>query len=404
MAQNSFYVQPADFIPGLNAMAEKAIVGGVEEKKRTDLADFAQKFETMSPVEIAQYTLEHPDISQQITQSTEMNLKMTKAENLQQAWDVIAGKKNPVEALKERAQTILDRGGDATDTIALMKDSLMDGEKAMKGAYAYVAANDPTGLTAYLKATGTGEAGKKTDKQKTQSFLVRDGEGKVSIATGVFDPNTGTVETATGPLPEGLEVVSPLGETAAEQTGRRVTESGEAAAAAAAAKTSSEYFDKAQEIRQGMSAFDEAIAAIDEGAQSGPIYSMLPSFRSATIKLDNLQKRLGLGVVATSKFGPLSEGELRLALQTGMPNNLQPPDLRKWLVDKRDAQDKLISWLESLSVQLDEPGMTKGKLLARLKEQEKELPEGVTEADIQHTMKLHGVTREEVLAKIKGAK
>lgn len=160
---NPYYVQPADFMPGLNAMTEKAIAGGAEGKKRTDLADFAQKFETMSPVEIAQYTLEHPDISQQITQSTEMNLKMTKAENLQNAFAVISDPSQVVNVLKDRAQVVLDRGGDATETLALLKDALAGGDKAIKGAYAYAAANDPQGLNSLMKATGQGG----TEKQPT---------------------------------------------------------------------------------------------------------------------------------------------------------------------------------------------------------------------------------------------
>jgi hypothetical protein len=35
---------------------------------------------------------------------------------------------------------------------------------------------------------------------------------------------------------------------------------------------------------------------------------------------------------------------------------------------------------------------------------EESAPEGVREEDIQHTMKLHNMTREEVLSRLKGAK
>lgn len=59
-------------------------------------------------------------------------------------------------------------------------------------------------------------------KQKTGSFLVRGPDGATSIATGVFDPNSGTVVTEQGPLPAGFELVSKLGETGMEQTKRKV--------------------------------------------------------------------------------------------------------------------------------------------------------------------------------------
>lgn len=59
-------------------------------------------------------------------------------------------------------------------------------------------------------------------KQKTGSFLVRGPDGSTSIATGVFDPMTGSLVTEQGELPPGFELVSKLGETGAEQTERKV--------------------------------------------------------------------------------------------------------------------------------------------------------------------------------------
>lgn len=59
--------------------------------------------------------------------------------------------------------------------------------------------------------------------QKTGAFLVKDPDtGRSKVLTGVFDPNTGTLKTATSD--QSFEVISKLGETPAEQTTRRVGE------------------------------------------------------------------------------------------------------------------------------------------------------------------------------------
>jgi len=86
---------------------------------------------------------------------------------------------------------------------------------------------------------------------------------------------------------------------------------------------------------------DEAIKAIDQGASTGFVMSKIPSIRTASLKLDNLQKRLGLDVVSGTTFGALSKGELDLALSAAMPTNMQQEELKKWLVDKKNAMEKM---------------------------------------------------------------
>lgn len=105
-------------------------------------------------------------------------------------------------------------------------------------------------------------------------------------------------------------------------------------------------FDRIQPISTAINNYDEAIAAIDEGAETGVIDSMLPSFRKASIELDNVVKRLGLDVVGNTTFGALSESELAFALKAAVPDNLQPAELREWLIAKRDAQKKVKARVE----------------------------------------------------------
>ena len=59
-----------------------------------------------------------------------------------------------------------------------------------------------------------------------------------------------------------------------------------------------------------------------------------------------------LDVISATTFGALSEGELRLAMNTAVPLNLEPKALKKWLQDKKKAQQKLGSELYKMATTL----------------------------------------------------
>ena len=131
-----------------------------------------------------------------------------------------------------------------------------------------------------------------------------------------------------------------------------------AAAGKQAVKASGDAFESLGKVSQNIVNIDDAIAAIDSGAQTGVVQSMLPSVRTASIELDNVQKRMGLDVIGSVTFGALSEGELNLALDTALPTNLTPPKLRQWLTKKKDAQQKLAKYLSDAAIYLGKPGNT----------------------------------------------
>ncbi len=119
-----------------------------------------------------------------------------------------------------------------------------------------------------------------------------------------------------------------------------------------AGKESKNAFVSLKGIKQSLGTIDEAIAALDKGANTGIMQKFLPSFTQATIELENAANRMGLDVVSATTFGALSEGELRLAMDTAMPSNLQPKDLRKWLVDRKKAKQKLGRELRKMAISL----------------------------------------------------
>lgn len=118
-------------------------------------------------------------------------------------------------------------------------------------------------------------------------------------------------------------------------------------------------------LQSSLGNINEAISALDNGAQSGMVYNMLPNVTEASASLTNAMNRMGLDVIGSVTFGALSEGEMRLAMDTAVPRNLGPEELRNWLVRKRDAQQKAAEMLADAAQFLTVPGNTINDWIAR---------------------------------------
>ena len=90
-------------------------------------------------------------------------------------------------------------------------------------------------------------------------------------------------------------------------------------------------------------------------------------------------------MVGNTTFGALSAGELSMAMSTALPTGLDGPELKEWLIEKKESQEKLADYLESAAIYLGTPGNThagwikKKKLERRQKkqaEQEAKAPQG----------------------------
>jgi hypothetical protein len=165
------------------------------------------------------------------------------------------------------------------------------------------------------------------------------------------DPKTDAVTVK----PMSLETGEVLDAEAVAQNKGTVA-SGEAAGKAAQA-ASTESLAQMNALRQNFPIYDEAIAAIDSGAVTGPIANMFPSITNASVLLENTKNRLGLQVIAGASFGALSAGEMKLALNTALPD-LKGPELREYLVKKRAAQEKLANEFEEAAIYMGKPGNT----------------------------------------------
>ena len=145
------------------------------------------------------------------------------------------------------------------------------------------------------------------------------------------------------------------------------------------AKQVGSAFTEIGKIRKNIGNIDEAIKAIDDGANTGVIASKFPNITTASITLNNVRSQLGLDVIGSVTFGALSEGELNLALDTALPTTLQPKALRQYLTDKKAAQEKLVGYLSKQISYLSKPGNNlAGWLEEAGKQGQSGLPAGVT--------------------------
>lgn len=196
----------------------------------------------------------------------------------------------------------------------------------------------------------------------------KDSQGNVFLGTQRKDPSSGEVATVFSPAsgnqelqPQGqLRLVSGLGQTAQEKAAQKVeteqelskikaSAEGKSAAIKAGVSQATKAFEKIPLIRTAIGNYNEAISALDAGAETGTVDQFLPSLTRASKELDNVIKRLGLDVVGNTTFGALSESELAFALKAAIPDNLQPAELKQWLTAKRNAQQKILSGLEEMT-------------------------------------------------------
>jgi hypothetical protein len=148
------------------------------------------------------------------------------------------------------------------------------------------------------------------------------------------------------------------------------------------AKQVNQAFAQIGKIKTNIRNIDQAIDAIDKGANTGVIASRFPNLTAASIQLANIRNTLGLDVIGSVTFGALSEGELNLALETALPTTLSPQDLKVYLVNKKSAQTKLAGYLSEQATYLSKKGNTLAGWLEKVDNEatsgQSELPAGVT--------------------------
>jgi hypothetical protein len=169
-----------------------------------------------------------------------------------------------------------------------------------------------------------------------------------------------------------------------------------------AQETSNKAFGLVDKIRQNITNLQAVTPLIGQGASTGPISSLFPSIKAETIKLENLQKRLGLDVVGATTFGALSKGELDLAKAVALPLGLEGDALIQWVNDAIEAKEKLAAFYEEQAIFLSQGNIQADWLKFKRAELKSTLDQaGATEQDVRRTMKDNNMTRPEVLQELK---
>lgn len=119
------------------------------------------------------------------------------------------------------------------------------------------------------------------------------------------------------------------------QTGRR-------GAISKAVDFASNASDKLINYGESSRVYQEAIDALNGGANTGQIYAMLPTFDTDSILLDNIASRSGFEL-AKSGGGIITDADMKFGLRTAIPQNLPPEELKEFLRKKIEVQNKISS-------------------------------------------------------------
>ena len=92
--------------------------------------------------------------------------------------------------------------------------------------------------------------------------------------------------------------------------------------------------------RQTQGTYEAARKTVEdmEDYSFGKVAAQFPDFTAGSLKLQNFKTQMGLDVIAGGNFGPLSEGELKLALNRGIPEGLSKQETLKWIDDRIEAE------------------------------------------------------------------
>lgn len=341
------------------------------KQMQADLAGLSEKIAsgTYSSADFAAVAAQHPDL----------------VDEMAKMWDGVSAerKQNDVAELFKGVTAL--KAGRPDLAIQMLEDRATAAENSGDQMEADIARATAAAIKADPAAgmTSLGLLLQTVDPEAAVSVF---GEGRKVQSTNayangttvtVFTDGSKEVTDATGAVLSGADAqaaVDAAMQSEAEQRGAnsaaaeggklqtQIDMSTEAEAAKEAGKQaitkSGEAFDSLNKARSNIANINVAIDALDRGANSGAIAKYFPNITEASASLENAMNRLGLDVIGSVTFGALSEGEMRLAMETAVPRNLNEADLKQWLVSKKAAQEKAADALRTAAIYLGTPGNT----------------------------------------------
>ncbi len=302
-----------------------------------------------TPDQIASFGIKNPEVMKDFISMAKFKDESAVGTRVKYAQDIISGSVSPRVAILKRIAEVESSGGDAS---GLKQTAALSNEDIISAAEKDLAVISPKTYMSYKDAISKDGSRSKTNFAPTVSALQTDPKTGQQY-TVITDRNSGESvrKNVDGAIAQSLEQ-----EQDSEFRGKSLNDSRE---------LSKEMFGELRGVKSQIGTINEAIKAIDDGASSGAFDKYLPSFRESTIALENAAQRMGLDVIAATTFGALSEGELRLAMDTAVPKNLNPKQLRKWLGERKIAKTKLANELSKMAIELGKGKTTVAEYLAK---------------------------------------
>lgn len=190
-----------------------------------------------------------------------------------------------------------------------------------------------------VEATTTGSLGGGARKvQRSVNYkdgsiqtVYTDGSTEITTASGdTFSPGDDGYESATtGARDSGVSYAGDVA-GATEGSKQAVIDRTAVAEEYMASRATEETYQQARQTVEEM-----------EDYSFGKVASMFPNFTEGSLKLQNFKTEMGLNVIASGSFGPLSEGELKMALNQGIPDGLGKQETLDW-IDMRITAEKQV--------------------------------------------------------------
>lgn len=156
--------------------------------------------------------------------------------------------------------------------------------------------------------------------------------------------------------------------TASEVAGNVSTIKGAEKTAEKEAESTVKYkdtiFDNVKSNQKLINQYDRAIDQIKKGANSGVIYSKLPSIQEQAILVDVIRKEIGMEVLGSGLLGVNpTDRDVNFALETAIPDKLSPEALQRELERRSKVLKDLNAAQREYYRLIDEEGYTKGDIL-----------------------------------------
>lgn len=339
------------------------------EIQKEKLVEGAQLLQSGTPEQVAKWNMENPGLAQQFIQAANIQDQFASKPRVELAKDILSGRVSAREGYQKRLEEVEAQGGD----ISMLRDMMTKSdEELQRMAELDLSLYDHAAFNNYMKATSPPPAKETTIMQNLKA---------AGLVPGTKEYQDAILEYVK--KPSGTQITIGDAKTLEKATEGQLSAAGFASRVGASNKALEELERVYDPTNLG--------TKIAESIPGGNILlsDKAQEYRGAKEDFITAVLRKESGAV-------ISDSEFEREDRKYFP---QPGDSKKTVELKRKRRERQFEVLKNQS---------KGVYDIQYAESDKQpddarsLPKGVTEQDIEFTMKKHGVTREQVLNRIRG--